>query len=330
LCGNAQTKLVLTTQDYALRTPGEYRLVSCTDCGLIFTNPRPTREGISLCYPENYEPYLHDENDNQKYGGKLRRWLEQTSEKAYLKLYRGYKKLDLDLALPLAWLLAQPHRADFLRVNWVEGGKLLDVGCSTGRYLEKMRNYGWEVYGIENNPAIADYARRKRNLEVHNGTLATAQFPVQFFDVIVYSHVLEHLHDPLNELKAVRRILKPGGQLVLALPNWNSLGRKIFKRYWMALEIPRHLYHFDVEHLQTLLQCAGFNRITRVDYNFLVGIWLQSLLHLRGKNVSDLKGSIFERIYGILLRNIDRLTVPELLFNFFKCSDVLEVSATYN
>jgi SAM-dependent methyltransferase len=330
LCGNAQNKIVLATQDYALRTPGEFCLVGCTQCGLIYTNPRPTAESIALCYPENYEPYLHDTATNQKYGGKWRLWLENTAEKAYLKLYRRYQNIKLDVPLPLAWLLAQPRRADFLRINWVEGGKVLDVGCSTGRYLEKLQRYGWDVYGVESNPIIADYARQKRGLNIHAGTLEAAEFPAQFFDAIVFSHVLEHLHDPLAELQEVRRILKPGGQLVIALPNWGSLGRKLFKEHWMALEIPRHLYHFDVTHLRRLLEKAGFNQITAINYNFLSGIWLQSVLHRRGKNVSDLKDTKFERIYGRLVRNIDRLTVPELIFNWLELSDIIEVSATYN
>lgn len=330
LCGGEDSKVLFSSPDRALHTPGIFKLVECRHCGLKYLNPRPPLDQMQQHYPPNYDQYSSTTPQPYKLGGKARHWFAQASRRAYLKLYRGYNLAESGAGekLPrlVEWLLAQPRRTDPLKLDWAGGGRLLDVGCSNGRLLQDMCELGWQVSGVEVNEGAARFAREQRGLEVYNGTLHEAKFPDNYFEAITCSHVLEHFHDPLGELEEMRRILKPGGQLIIALPNWDSLGRRLFGSYWMALEIPRHLYHFDKQSLRAMLAKAGFE-IVRESYTWRTAVWLDSLLFRFGKTPEELGGSTAYRLYGILVRNLDRLQLPELLFNALKLSDVFEISA---
>jgi SAM-dependent methyltransferase len=122
---------------------------------------------------------------------------------------------------------------------------------------------GWEVHGVEVAPELAQHAREEFNLDVSTGPaeVALPRFPNDHFDVVSMWHVLEHLFDPSWVLAEVYRILKPGGRLMLEVPNFHSLSRFILRTYWFPLELPRHLYHFTPQTLQAMLTKGGF-RVT--------------------------------------------------------------------
>jgi 2-polyprenyl-3-methyl-5-hydroxy-6-metoxy-1,4-benzoquinol methylase len=126
-------------------------------------------------------------------------------------------------------------------------GRVLDVGCGRAHLLTAMAQRGWECYGTE----LSAFPRDPRlqtpgagRITVLRGALEDLPLEDAFFDVVSIWHVLEHVTNPSTTLQTIARILKPGGVLALAVPNYSSLQRIVFGRYWFHLDCPRHLYHF--------------------------------------------------------------------------------------
>lgn len=135
--------------------------------------------------------------------------------------------------------------------------RLLDVGCGNGEFLSNAMACGWQVLGLEPDPKAAA-AAQQRGVPVHIGGLASLDSETEVFDVITMSHVVEHLHDPIQALHDCRRLLRPGGSLWLETPNIDSLGHRVFGRSWRGVEAPRHLVLFSPQSLQRALDLAGF------------------------------------------------------------------------
>ena len=137
-----------------------------------------------------------------------------------------------------------------LRVREVEAvansgpGRVLDVGCGRGVLLQEFRRRGWEVQGTELSESAASYARQTLKIPVEIGDLEAIGFPPNYFDAITLWHVLEHVADPRALLAEIRRILKPDGVLLVAVPNFGSLEARVSKDKWFHLDVPRHVTHF--------------------------------------------------------------------------------------
>jgi SAM-dependent methyltransferase len=141
----------------------------------------------------------------------------------------------------------------------VTPGRILDVGCSTGRFLALARDAGWEASGVELSPLASSFARDKWGLEVVTGQLADAPFTRGSFDAITLHHVLEHIPDPKGFLAMeVLPLLRPGGVLVLEVPNFTSLESRVNRELWQDLRPMEHLYHFSPSTLSHMVVSAGF------------------------------------------------------------------------
>jgi SAM-dependent methyltransferase len=147
-------------------------------------------------------------------------------------------------------------------------GRVLDVGCGDGDFLAALKQRGWEVHGVEPSPAAAALARGK-GVAVHEGELASTDFPAGSFDVVTFWHVLEHLPEPLVELAAARRLLRDDGLLVVEVPNSASVTFRLCREHWFPLSVPRHFQHFTSTTLRALLQKAGFTPVRRRDFHLL-------------------------------------------------------------
>jgi SAM-dependent methyltransferase len=142
-------------------------------------------------------------------------------------------------------------------VPHIEGGKILDIGCGSGAYLDLMQEVGWETYGVEPSEAGAERARASGH-DVFCGELLDAGYPSAFFDVILMHHVLEHVPNPKTVLRECHRILKGGGLILANVPNFDCYDRLTFAESWDPLDVPRHLYHFSASTLRQALEQAGF------------------------------------------------------------------------
>ncbi|MCC6165591.1 MAG: class I SAM-dependent methyltransferase [Caldilineaceae bacterium] len=232
LCGSPSASYRYTLADYYLqRFDVEATLVQCSQCGLVYQNPRPTLAEMSEHYPPEYPLY---QTGKGRQPGRLLQW-------AY------------DYGMRKRGRFVTRHK---------QTGALLDVGCATGVFLDGMRRQGtWELHGVELTPEVAKIARRERSLDVFAGTLEEASYPDQSFDVVTLWDVLEHLHDPTATLREIHRILKDDGLLVIRVPNLASWDAQWFGRYWAGLDAPRHLYVFTPQTLAQMLQRAGFDVI---------------------------------------------------------------------
>jgi len=226
MCGADAADLLVEGGD--LLHPGEetFRLVSCRRCGHIYQNPRPTEAAIGRFYPDDYMPFLRAVEDEPRWWRRL--------ERAYGRHMR----------------CSAVHRAAG------RPGRILDVGCATGIFLDGMRRLGWEAHGVEPSATAADYARRRFGLDVITGRLEDTSFPAASFDAITLWDVLEHVHEPRQTLAELARLLRPGGVLVLSLPNPDSLEARLIGPHWLGWDLPRHLNLFRPAQLRATL--AGF------------------------------------------------------------------------
>lgn len=138
-----------------------------------------------------------------------------------------------------------------------KGGRLLEVGFGRGALLKEVRALGWEVSGVEVSKYAVDNAR-EAGLEAHLGDLLDANLEDNSFDVVVFRHVLEHIEKPLRAVEEAHRILKPGGRLVIRVPNIDSIESRLAGQDWFHLDVIYHLHNFTPASLSLLLGQAGF------------------------------------------------------------------------
>jgi len=201
LCGSSKYVNHLCRGDLSLFLEGKFQLVRCSECGLVYLNPRPAQASMAEIYPDHYDQYTPTLKDEPS---PIKRWERIYGLRKRIKPIIGRRKT----------------------------GRLLDVGCATGDFLEVMQmSKDWELHGVEISSSASDHARLTLNLPIVTGSLEDAKYQDNFFDVITMWNVIEHLSDPLATLKELRRILKPDGLLVFNTPNLASLDAKIFKQY---------------------------------------------------------------------------------------------------
>ena len=231
---------VLTGHDRLHDLAGEFNIVKCQTCGLMRTNPRPTTDSIGFYYPDDYGPYLGTKVQSVDF--------ERSS---------GIKSF-------LRPLVRRIFDSKSTALPPLPIGRVLEIGCASGSFLNKMAGEGWQVEGIEFSEKAAREAERFGH-KVHAGSLETAPTPKQAYDLIVGWMVLEHLHDPVGCLKKLHNWAKPGAWLALSVPNADALGFRVFKEKWHDLHLPNHLYHFTPVSLAKLLEANGWT-ITKVHH----------------------------------------------------------------
>jgi SAM-dependent methyltransferase len=149
------------------------------------------------------------------------------------------------------------------RIEWLkqykQSGSVFEVGAASGFFLDEARKAGYEVAGVEPAPGVAEYARERFSLDVKTGFLEDADLPAAGYDAICAFHVLEHIHDPLEVLKDIRRSIKDDGVLLLEIPNIESVMAKKRGADWMHLRLPHHVGFYSPEQLGGLLKDAGFD-----------------------------------------------------------------------
>ncbi len=279
LCEGEGLFLYKELRDRLFNTPGVWNVIRCPFCGLAWLGPRPIPEDIEKLY-DNY--FTHDTFYNVPRFASLRKLIRN----AVLTGYLGYNDLagstlQKRLGRVLSWIY--PVRSKVaLSVMFLEykpKGKLLEVGCGNGQFLNKMRELGWEVAGVELDGQAIKIARERFGLRVHGSTLEEADFPDDTFDAITMDHVIEHIWDPIGTLKECCRVLKPNGRLVVLTPNIKSLAHRLFREAWLHLDPPRHLYLFSPYTLHNCAERAGLGVLKlRTTARSVPWIWLTSRL----------------------------------------------------
>ena len=238
LCGNNQTKNLVACkiekQDADIPI-GYMQIVKCVNCGLVYVNPRPvySPEEINKLYSDNY------------------------FDAPYMRFY--IEKGDM-----------QTNESFSSRLDWIEQfkkkGRILDIGGASGGFLRIAQKRGWEVFGIEISKAAADIAREKYGLNVITGRVEEAGYKSNFFDVVSVSDVLEHIENPKEFLFKVNKIMKRGGLLYIAVPDFDGLYYKAaislsnfnHKNYFV---LPHHIYFFNKITIARYFKETNFNVI---------------------------------------------------------------------
>ncbi len=140
--------------------------------------------------------------------------------------------------------------------------KLLDVGCGNGGFVKSLDAHLFDAYGLEPVKEAVEDAK-KAGLQVTQGNILFGSLTPEQFDVITLWHVFEHIKDPVLALQRIHTLLRPGGIVVMALPNTNSLACRLGKKYWFHLDSPRHLWLYNEKNIKTLLEENHFQLLDR-------------------------------------------------------------------
>jgi len=228
VCDSTNIDLHLQTNDFFLSSE-PFSLFRCLSCGFVFTQDHPDEKEISNYYAS--EDYL-SHNDSA-------RGLTSILFRFSRKIMLGRKRKITEKAAGLI------------------KGRLLDIGCGTGHFLNVMKKAEWEVKGIEINDKAREYAVSSFGVEVINPGLI-ALLETNSFDIITMWHVLEHFQDPVMYLSEVSRLMKADGVCIIALPNCSSYDAEHYGKFWAAFDVPRHLWHFSPFTFQLFTQKSGF------------------------------------------------------------------------
>lgn len=228
LCGGSDTKLLFYAKNRNNKKGEVFRIVKCKICGLVYLNPRPSKDGIRQYYPLQY----------------------------WSRIYSSVNIEDTTI-WGIPWREAMRKKAKPI-LKYKKAGKLLDIGCGDGSLLKFLKDLDWEIYGVELGEEASRFARENLGLDVFGGRLGEANYPSRSFDVVSLFHSLEHLPDPLETLRKIYSLLKQDGIVVIEVPNFGGFGSLIFRARWVGIAAPLHLYHFTRLTLQKMLRKCSF------------------------------------------------------------------------
>jgi 2-polyprenyl-3-methyl-5-hydroxy-6-metoxy-1,4-benzoquinol methylase len=223
VCGNTGAREWLRAPDRFHGRKDEYTLLRCSNCSLVWLSHPPKSAEMHAHYTQAYDRLISAAGEDSPV-----RWRHRNSALA-------------------------PHK---------QGGALLDLGCSSGAFLESLKRENWSLHGIEMSAESAKKAQEKTGAKVFVGNILDAQFPEESFDVITCFDVLEHLYEPRKIVAKVAEWLKPGGIFYVLVPNIDSAEGRVFRSYWHGLELPRHLFHYSPASLRFLAESAGLTPLS--------------------------------------------------------------------
>ncbi len=269
---------VLQAKDYTV-SKNTFTIVRCASCDLQFTNPRPEADQAGYFYQS--ENYISHSN---------------TQKGLINKLYHAVRTITL-------------KQKTSLIQNEQKGNKnLLDIGCGNGHFLHACQQAGWNCTGMELDPETAKRAAQLTQQKIYANL---SSIPAEAkFEMITLWHVLEHVYEIDGYFQFFQNRIIPGGKLLLALPNSNSFDASYFNEYWAAYDVPRHIYHFNPQTIQSLASRYGFKlskqkgqifdsfyiALLSHEYktgnkkliaSFLIGLWSNILAYFKTGNYSS-------------------------------------------
>lgn len=226
-CGSTDIAEKYTTTDYSI-SGEQFKINNCNYCGLLFTQDVPAQEEIGRYY--HAEQYISHSDTSKGLVNKLYHIVRKQTLKG------KYKLVKTTTGLPK--------------------GNILDIGSGTGAFLNTMHSAGWTITGIEPDETARNNANQLYGIQAIEPGLSVS-LHAESFDAITMWHVLEHVHQLDGQMKELNRLLKPGGRILIAVPNHTSYDARHYGKYWAAWDVPRHLYHFSPSSMKVLCNHSG-------------------------------------------------------------------------
>lgn len=233
ICGRTDGEPIGVGEDFEYRTsPDTFLAVQCPDCGLVYIDPRPKVSDFGRIYPDNYHAF-------------------DFSPREFGVVHRVRSRIEARRLI--RYVGTVPSDA-----------KLIDVGCGDGFHMSLLAEFGartWVVEGVDLDERAVNAARR-RGLTVHHGDVEDLELRAETYDVAFMIQTVEHVADPSTVVAAIRRILKPGGRLVIVTDNTGSLDFRLFRhRHWGGYHFPRHLNLFNKKSIKLLTERSGMEAV---------------------------------------------------------------------
>lgn len=236
VCGTEKFEPFISGKDYFL-SGEDFAIVKCAQCGFRFTNPRPLANELGRFYEST--DYISHSNSRQG---------------IFAMAYQQVRKYTL--------------RQKYLLISkFHKNASILDIGCATGQFLNYMSEMGWKTTGIEPDTKTRTRAQDEFGLEVY-GEEQLGFFEKESFDVITMWHVLEHVAALDNRMEQLRKLLKPEGTIIVAVPNCESPDAVTYGKFWAGYDLPRHLYHFSKKDITALAGKYNFRVETVLPMKF--------------------------------------------------------------
>ncbi|RAK23693.1 2-polyprenyl-3-methyl-5-hydroxy-6-metoxy-1,4-benzoquinol methylase [Flavobacterium aquaticum] len=220
-----EDKSFITVKDFSVS--GEsFSLLLNEEYQILKTHPQPTLDKLGSYY--EFEDYISHTDGKRTMFEKMYHFIKRKAIRDKVKLLNSY----------------QPVK-----------GRILDIGAGTGDFLLECKNQNWDILGIEPNDKAKGIALGK-GIKFGN---TIEKLESNSFDVITMWHVLEHVPDVEHQVAELKRLLKPSGTIIIAVPNFKSYDAKYYKEFWAAYDVPRHLWHFSKTAIEKLFDKQNMN-----------------------------------------------------------------------
>ena len=217
----------ITVKDFSVSSES-FSLLLNEEYQLLKTHPQPTLDRLGMYY--EFDDYISHTDGKRTLFEKMYHFIKRRAIKNKLRLIEQH----------------QPVK-----------GKILDIGAGTGDFLLEAKNKNWETVGVEPN-------EKAKSIAIKKGVLfadTIEKLESNSFDVITLWHVLEHVPDVVHQVAELKRLLKPSGTLIIAVPNFKSFDAKYYKTFWAAYDVPRHLWHFSKTAIEKLFDKQNMNLV---------------------------------------------------------------------
>ncbi len=283
-CKGKDIDKVLQVKDYSVSNE-VFEIWECKLCTCRFTQKAPDKNEIGKYYQS--ENYISHSDTKKGFINSLYHFVRSQTLSSKKNLIKKFTKLS--------------------------AGNILDVGAGTAAFLHVMENSGWKVTGLEPD----ENARANAN-NLYGIRLQTSdqlfELPPETYDAITLWHVLEHVHDLHSYLTQLKKLLKPNGCLFIALPNYTSFDEKIYKEFWAAYDVPRHLYHFSPTSITQLLLHHG------LQLKEIKAMWYDSFyVSMLSEKYKTGKNNVISACWNGYVSNC------KALFDTEKCSSIIYI-----
>ena len=284
VCKSEKITVLFAAEDYTV-SHEKFSVYQCLNCTHLFTQNIPAQNEIGKYYAS--ENYISHSN---------------TQTGIVNRLYHLVRKKTLTAKLQLI----QKETAK-------ETGKILDIGCGTGAFLNTMKLNGWETTGLE-----PDETARKKAQELYNVTPLPSpeifNLPYNTYDAITLWHVLEHVHQLHEYVEQLKNLITDNGRIFIAVPNYTSHDAQHYGNAWAAYDVPRHLYHFSPASMKNLVEQHGLT------IKKLKPMWFDSFyVSMLSEKYKNGNGNLLSAFFTGLVSNI------KTMMNNEKCSSLIYI-----